>query len=286
MSSFRQLFSPVQIGTIALSHRIVMPAMSRTRSEQPGDIPGTLMLEYYAQRATEGGLIISEASSVAIGGRAYYGAPGLYSDVQVRGWRQIIDAVHAKGGKIIGQLWHGGRIAHVELTEGQTPVGPSAIPFKGHVFTQSGFVAGSPPRELKAEEIPYIIEVFRAAATRAKAAGFDGVELHGANGYILDQFLSDGVNKRTDSYGGPMENRARLFLEVLEAILSVWDRDRVGVRISPSSIFNDMSDSDPQATYGYFVNELNRYGLAYLHIIEPRMDGTVLIAENQGPVAT
>jgi N-ethylmaleimide reductase len=244
------------------------------------------MLEYYTQRATEGGLIITEASAVAIGGKAYYGAPGLYSEPQVAGWREIVESVHSKGGKIIGQLWHGGRVAHVDLTEGQTPVGPSAIPFKGSVLTPAGFVVGSPARELKLEEIPSIIEAFRAAAEHAKAAGFDGVELHGANGYILDQFLLDGVNKRTDSYGGSVKNRARLFLEVTAAVSSVWGSDRVGVRISPSSVFNEVSDSDPLVTYGYLVNELNRFGLAYLHIIEPRIDGSVLVGENLKPVAT
>jgi N-ethylmaleimide reductase len=263
-----------------------MPALSRTRSEQPGDIPGDLMLDYYTQRVTEGGLIITEASSVAIGGKAYYGAPGLYSDAQTAGWKRIVDSVHAKGGKIFAQLWHGGRVAHVDLTEGQTPVGPSAIQFKGLVITSAGISTGSPPRALKIEEIPSIVEAFRSAAERAKAAGFDGVELHGANGYILDQFLLDGTNKRTDGYGGPVQNRARLFLEVVAAAISVWGDGRVGVRISPSSTFNEVSDSDPLVTYGYLVNEFNRFSLAYLHIIEPRIDGSVLVGEHLKPVAT
>lgn len=286
MIAYQHLFTPVQIGAIQLSHRVVMPALSRVRSEQPGDIPGALMREYYTQRASQGGLIITEASSVAIGGKAYYGAPGLYSDEQVRGWKHIVDAVHAKGGKILAQLWHGGRVAHTDLTEGQTPVGPSALPFKGQVLTKTGFTIGSPARELKLEEIPTIIDTFRNAASRAKSAGFDGVELHGANGYILDQFLLDGTNKRTDAYGGPVKNRARFFLEVVEAVTSLWGGDRVGVRISPSSQFNEMSDSNPLATFGYFAGELNRFGLAYLHVIEPRINGSNLVDETMRPVAS
>jgi len=286
MNSIQKLFTPIQIGAIHLSHRVVMPPLSRVRSEQPGDIPGALMAEYYTQRASEGGLIITESASVAIGGRAYYGAPGFYADVQVAGWKRIVDAVHAKGGKVISQLWHGGRVAHLDLTEGQTPVAPSEVPFKGQVLTKSGWVTASPARALKLEEIPGIIEAFRAAANRAKATGFDGVELHGANGYLLDQFLLDGSNKRTDAYGGSVENRARFLLELVEAVSSVWGSDRVGLRISPSSDFNEMSDSDPQATYGYVASELNRFGLAYLHVIEPRISGSTPVGENLKPVAS
>jgi N-ethylmaleimide reductase len=286
MALYKKLFTPIKIGAIQLSHRVVMPALSRVRSEQPGDVPSALMAEYYTQRASQGGLIITEASSVSIGGKAYYGAPGLYSQDQVHAWKRIVDGVHAKGAKIFAQLWHGGRVAHTDLTDGQTPVGPSAIPFKGQVLTRSGFTTGSPARELKLEEIPGIIDAFRSAAGRAKSAGFDGVELHGANGYILDQFLLDGTNKRTDAYGGPVKNRARFLLETIEAVSSVWGSDRVGVRISPSSQFNEMSDSDPLATFGYFADELNRFGLAYLHIIEPRMSGSNVIDENSKPVAS
>jgi N-ethylmaleimide reductase len=286
MNSIRKLFTPIQIGAIQLSHRIVMPPLTRVRSEQPGDIPGALMAEYYTQRASEGGLIITEAASVAIGGRAYYGAPGFYADAQVEGWKRIVDAVHAKGGKIMGQLWHGGRVAHLDLTEGQTPVAPSEVPFNGQALTKTGLATASPARALKLEEIPGIIEAFRAAAKRAKAAGFDGVELHGANGYLLDQFLLDGSNKRTDAYGEPVQNRARLLLEVVEAVSSVWGSDRVGLRISPSSNFNEMSDTNPQATYGYVANELNHFGLAYLHVIEPRVSGSTLVGENLKPVAS
>src|ERR1700728_4123853 len=225
MAATKKLFTPVKIGAIELSHRIVMPGVSRVRSVQPGDVPGTLMAEYYAQRASDGGLIIAEASAVAKGARAYYGAPGLYDDTQVKGWKTIVDVVHAKGAKMMAQIWHGGRVGHVDLTEGQAPVAPSVVPFTGNVLTSTGFTTASPSRALKLEEIPAIIETFRAAAIRAKEAGFDGVEVYGGNGYLLDQFLLDGSNKRTDAYGGPVENRARLIFEVLGAVISVWGSD-------------------------------------------------------------
>jgi N-ethylmaleimide reductase len=281
----QKLFSPVQLGAISLSHRVVMAPLTRQRSEQPGDVPGPLMVEYYTQRASEGGLVISEATTVAITGRGYLGAPGIYSDEQVAGWKKVVDAVHAKGGRMLLQLWHVGRVAHADMTGGEAPVGPSVVPFEGIAYTKNGWVPVSPHRALKIEEIPGVIEQYREAARRAKAAGFDGVEIHSGNGYLLDQFLQDGSNKRTDAYGGPAENRARLLLEVTKAVISVWGGDRVGVRMSPSTKFNGMSDTNPDATFGYAAKQLDRYGLAYLHLIEPRIKGNVLIEEGLPPVA-
>ena len=280
------LFEPVQIGAVALKHRVVMAPLTRSRSDQPGDIPGDLMLEYYTQRASDGGLIISEATTISISGRGWYGAPGIYSDEQVAGWKRITDAVHAKGGRMFQQLWHTGRASHVENTQGAEPVAPSVVPFESKVSTPSGWQQPSPHRALDVEEIRLIVEDYRKAAERAKAAGFDGVELHGANGYLPDQFLQDGSNKRTDDYGGSTENRCRFLLEVVAAMVSVWGGDRVAVRIGPGGTFNGVSDSDPEALSGYLVDKLNVFGLAYLHIVEPRIKGSTLIAEGQEPIAS
>ena len=280
-----KLFTPVQVGAVALSHRVVMAPLTRQRSEQPGDVPNPLMVEYYGQRASDGGLIVTEATTISVTGRGYLGAPGIYSDAQVAGWKKVVDTVHAKGGRIFLQLWHVGRVSHVDMTNGVAPVGPSVVPFEGVACTKNGWVPVSPNRELKIEEIPALIEDYRQGAVRAQAAGFDGVEMHSGNGYLLDQFLQDGSNHRTDAYGGPVENRARLLLEATEAVASVWGGDRVAVRISPSTQFNAMSDSNPDALFGYVVMQLNRLGLAYLHLIEPRVKGNVLIKDDQPPVA-
>jgi N-ethylmaleimide reductase len=280
------LFTPVQIGAVSLAHRVVMAPLTRLRSEQPGDIPGDRMVEYYDQRATEGGLIISEATAVSITGRGYLGAPGIYSDAQVAGWKKITAAVHAKGGRIFLQLWHVGRQSHVDMTGGVPPVAPSEVPYESVVFTANGWVPVSPHRALKIEEIPGIVEEYRRGAERAKTAGFDGVEIHGANGYLLDQFLQDGSNRRTDAYGGSIENRARLLLEVTAAVVSVWGGDRVGVRLGPSGRFGGMFDSNPEATFGYVARELNRFGLAYLHVIEPRVKGSQAVEDGLPPVAS
>jgi N-ethylmaleimide reductase len=281
----QKLFTPVQIGPIHLGHRVVMAPLTRSRSTQPGDIPGPLMLEYYSQRASEGGLIISEATTISISGRGWYGAPALYSDEQVVGWQKIVNAVHAKGGKMMSQLWHTGRASHIATTGGLTPVSPSAVVFEGSVSTPTGWQQPSPARALDISEIPGIVSDYRQAAERAKAAGFDGVELHAANGYLVDQFLQDGANKRTDAYGGSIENRSRFLLEVVEALASVWGGDRVAVRIGPGGTFNGMSDSNPAALFSYVAEQLNAFGLAYLHVIEPRVKGNVVITEGQGPVA-
>ena len=250
-----KLFTPVQIGPFTLSHRVVMAPLTRLRSEQPGDIPGDL------------------------------GAPGIYSDAQVAGWKKVTEAVHEKGGRIFLQLWHVGRQSHIDMTNGAAPVAPSVVPFEQVVVTGDGWVPVSPHRALKIEEIPGLIDEFRRGAERAKAAGFDGVEIHGANGYLLDQFLQDGSNKRTDAYGGSVENRARLLLEVTEAVVSVWGAGRVGVRIAPSGTWASMSDSNPEVTFGYVAEQLNRFDLAYLHVVEPRIVGAEAPVEGQPPVA-
>ncbi|HTI71712.1 MAG TPA: alkene reductase [Candidatus Limnocylindria bacterium] len=282
----RKLFSGITIGSLPpLAHRVVMAPLTRLRSDQPGDIPNALMQEYYTQRASEGGLIITEATTVAITGRGYLGAPGIYSDAQVAGWKKITDAVHSKGGRIVLQLWHVGRTSHRDVTGGVAPVGPSVVPYEALAYTKNGWVTVSPHRELEIEEIPAIVESYRQGAMRARAAGFDGVEIHGANGYLLDQFLQDGSNRRRDAYGGPLENRARLMLEVTDAAISVWGAGRVGLRLGPSSKFNGMSDSNPEATFGYVAEAMGKRSLAYLHLIEPRIDGNTAVAEGLPPVA-
>jgi N-ethylmaleimide reductase len=276
-----KLFSPIQVGPYEISHRVVMAPLTRMRSGA-GDMPSDLMVEYYTQRASRGGLIVSEATPVSRRGYGYAGAPGIYADTQIAGWRRVTDAVHAKGGRIFLQLWHVGRKSHPSLQpNGEAPVAPSAHQAEGEAHSVNGPVPFSMPRALELHEIPAIVEEFRAGAERALAAGFDGVELHGANGYLPDQFLEDGANKRTDAYGGPIENRARFMLELVEALVSVWGGNRVAVRLSPSGQSGSMSDSDPAATFGYLVRQLNRLGLAYLHIIEPRIEE---IVEGAAPV--
>ncbi|MCP2132709.1 alkene reductase [Bradyrhizobium ottawaense] len=280
-----KLFVPTQVGPYRLSHRVAMAPLTRMRSE-PGDIPGELMVEYYKQRTTGGGLIISEASPVSIRGNGYAGAPGIYSDSQIAGWQRVTEAIHAKGGHIFQQLWHVGRQSHVDLQpNGDAPVAPSAIAAKGYAYSKRGEVPFSMQRALAQHEIPGIIEEFRLGAERSLRAGFDGVEIHGANGYLPDQFLQDGTNKRTDEYGGPIENRARFLLEVTQAAISIWGADRVGVRIAPSGTYGSMSDSDPATTFGYVTMQLDRLGIAYLHVVEPRIKGTEEISHGRAPIA-
>jgi N-ethylmaleimide reductase len=279
------LFSKTSIGPIELEHRVVMAPLTRLRSEMPGDIPGALMLEYYAQRASQGGLIISEAATISSTARGYYGAPGIYSKDQVAGWRRITDAIHAKGGRIFLQLWHVGRTSHVDISGGAIPVGPSVVPYEGVAFTPGGWVPVTPNRALEVSEIPALLDDYTRAAQNAADAGFDGVELHSGNGYLLDQFLQDGSNQRTDEYGGSPENRARLLLQVVEAVAKVWDRSRIGVRISPATKFNGMSDSNPEATSTYVAQQLERAGIAFIHIIEPRINGSQAVKDGLPPVA-
>ena len=286
----QKLFTPVQIGPITLKHRVVMAPLTRSRAQRPGDIPSDMMLEYYTQRASDGGLIVSEATAISITARGWLGAPGLYTDRQVEGWKRITAAVHAKGGRMFSQLWHTGRSSHVEMTGGPAPVSASVDPSYWNdasrlVSAPSGWTRPSPHRALATDEIEGIVEQYRNAAERAKAAGFDGVELHAANGYLPDQFLQDSSNRRTDRYGGSIENRSRFLLEVVAAMVSVWGGDRVAVRIGPGGSWNGMADSDPQALFADVAARLNRFGLAYLHIIEPRVKGNVLVAEGHAPVA-
>ena len=278
------LFTSIRVGPCALSHRVVTAPLTRMRSEE-GDIPGDLMVQYYTQRASEGGLIIAEATPVSIQGYGYAMAPGVYSDAQIGGRRKVTDAVHRRGGRIFLQLWHVGRQSHPDLQPGKgAPVAPSAVKAEGHAYSKNGEVEFTMPRALELSEIPGIIEDFRRGAARALAAGFDGVELHGANGYLPDQFLQDGSNLRTDEYGGSLENRARFMLEVTKAIVSVWGGNRVGVRLAPSGAYGSMHDSDPATTFGYVAEQMNRFDLAYLHVIEPRIKGIELIRE-QDPIA-
>ena len=279
------LFSPVTLGAIALQHRVVHAPTTRLRAD-PDDTPSAMMVDYYGQRASAGGLIITESAHPSPDSRGYEGAPGIYTDAHVAGWKRIADAVHRKGGRLIMQLAHDGRQSHVDLSHGAAPVAPSVVPFEGQALTKNGWVPVSPHRALEIEEIVGLVESFRRAAERAKAAGLDGVELHNANGYLADTFLQDGTNKRTDRYGGSIENRMRFSTELVEALVSVWGPGRVGVRVSPSGQWGSISDSDPEATFGAFAERLNRYPLAYLHIIEPRVKGVETIDEDHEPVAS
>lgn len=243
-----------------------MAPLTRCRAEAD-HVPGDLIAEHYAQRASAG-LIIAEATMVMEGNSSFWMEPGIYSAAQVAGWRKTTDAVHAKGGRIFLQLWHGGRACHPLLNHGAQPVAPSPIPITGdEVHTPEGKKPYVTPRELRDDEIPGVVAGFRTAAENAQAAGFDGVEIHGANGYLLDEFLRDSANKRTGPYGGPVENRARLLLEVIAAASEVWGSDRVGVRLSPLNSYNSMSDSDPVGLSKWLAARLNDCGLAYLHLM-------------------
>ncbi|CAG9224884.1 N-ethylmaleimide reductase [Paraburkholderia caribensis] len=279
------LFTPKQVGAFVLSHRIVLAPMTRLRTILPDEIPSPMMADFYGQRASEGGLVLIEGVSISKVARSYLGAASFFHDGQIEGWKAIADAVHAKGGYAFMQLIHGGRQSHVEMTGGVDPVAPSVVPFEGVALTKDGFVPVSPHRALGLEEIPGIIEEFRVAAQRAKDAGFDGVELHGANGYLVDQFIQDGTNTRTDAYGGPIENRVRFLREAVEALISVFGADRVGVRISPSGEWGGISDSDPEATFSHVAQVLDSYRIAYMHVIEPRIKGDDTLHEGHPPVA-
>ncbi len=261
------LFQPYQLGSLTLANRIVMAPLTRSRAAA-GDVPTPLMATYYGQRAGAG-LIISEASQISPQGKGYIQTPGIYNETQIAGWRQVTEAVHAKGGKIVIQLWHVGRISHPELQEGGAlPVAPSAVKAHGQVFTGRGMVNMMTPRALGLAELPGLIDDYRRAAQNAQAAGFDGVEIHSANGYLLDQFLRDQTNRRTDAYGGSIENRSRLLLEVTEAVLGVWPQDRVGVRLTPLSPANDIADSNPEALFTQVVRELSARSIGFLHVVE------------------
>lgn len=262
-----ELFSPLRLGSLELPHRIAMAPLTRCRAGQ-GNVPTSMNATYYAQRASAS-LIVSEATQVTALGVGYPNTPGIHSEEQVEGWKRVTSAVHGKGGRVFLQLWHVGRISHPDLLpEGELPVAPSAVAPAGTVQTLSGPKPYVTPRPLRSDEIPGVIEQFRNGALNAKRAGFDGVEIHNANGYLLDQFLRDGTNRRTDEWGGTVQKRARLTLEVTKAVVSVWGSDRVGVRLSPNGTFNDMSDSNPESTFRYLMGELSLLGLAYMHVIE------------------
>jgi N-ethylmaleimide reductase len=266
------LFTPIKLGRTELRNRIVMAPLTRNRAGE-GNVPTPLNVEYYAQRASAG-LIITEATPISDMGHGYPATPGVHSQEQVAGWKKVVEAVHARGGKIYLQLWHVGRISHPSLLpNNQLPVAPSAIKPTGQAFTYSGLQDFVTPRALETGEIPAIIEDYRTAAQNALEAGFDGVEVHAANGYLLDQFLRDGTNQRTDQYGGSIANRARLLLKVVSVVCEVWGGDRVGVRISPINPFNDIRDSNPQALFNHVAQSLNAYNLAYLHVVEVGMSG-------------
>ncbi|HKQ61081.1 MAG TPA: alkene reductase [Candidatus Polarisedimenticolaceae bacterium] len=261
------LHAPHRLGSLELPNRIVMAPMTRNRAGD-GNVPTALVARYYEQRASAG-LIVTEATQVAPEGVGYPDTPGIHSAAQLEGWKQVTRAVHQAGGRIFLQLWHVGRISHpLFQPDGALPVAPSAIAPAGQSYTPAGPKPFVTPRALDIAEIPGIVEQFRRGAANALAAGFDGVELHGANGYLPDQFLRDGTNQRTDAYGGPVENRARFLLEIARAAIDVWGADRVGVRLSPSGTFNDMRDSDPLETFGYAVRELDRLGVVYVHLVE------------------
>jgi N-ethylmaleimide reductase len=280
-----KLFSPVRIGAIDLSHRLVLAPMTRMRATLPGNVPGDLMAEYYGQRASQGGLMITEAAFISPTGNGGYAAPGIVTDAQVAGWQKVVEAVHAEGAKILLQLWHVGRQSHVDLQpNGQAPIAPSVVQAEVRALLASGPIMGSTPRAIELSEIPGLVDEYRQGAEQAKAAGFDGVEVHGANGYLIDQFLQDNSNRRTDAYGGSVENRTRFLLDVVEAVTPVWGIGRVGVRIGLSNKFGGMGDSAPDVTFPYVARALARCGLAYLHVIEPRVTGNVS-DDDQQPVA-
>ncbi len=283
------LFSPFSLGDLELNNRMIMAPMTRNRASE-GNVMTEMNAEYYRQRASAG-LIITEATQVAAEGVGYPATPGIHTQDQVQGWRKVTDAVHADGGKIFLQLWYCGRISHPSLLPGnQTPVAPSAIQPEGEAFTLEGMQPFVKPRALELDEIHTIVDQYRRGASLAKEAGFDGVEVHAANGYLIDQFLRDGSNHRDDAYGGSAENRMRFLNEVLDAVLETWPSNRVGIRLTPENSFNSMSDSDPLTHFSYFIDQLNSRNLAYCHILEGDMmtklsslDYTVLRQLFNGP---
>jgi N-ethylmaleimide reductase len=273
---YPSLFSPLKIGPYQLKHRLVMAPLTRMRAAKPSLAPRPLNVEYYGQRATPGGLIIAEASPVMVTGFGSPGVPGIYTEQQIAGWREVVDAVHAKGGVIFLQLWHVGRVSHSSFQPGGAlPVAPSAVAIPDlKTGTADGkAVPYETPRALETSEIPGVIDAYREAAKNALKAGFDGVEVHGANGYLIEQFLQSHTNLRTDQYGGSIENRTRFLIEVTKAVVEVWGADRVGVRLSPYGVANGSGEPDPMPLYTYAVQSLNPLRLAYLHFIEPRSSG-------------
>jgi N-ethylmaleimide reductase len=280
-----KLFQPAKLGAIEIRNRIAMAPLTRNRADDVTGEVGEMHVDYYRQRAGAG-LIITEATQISPEGKGYIQTPGIHTEGQVAAWRRVTDAVHAAGGKIVCQLWHVGRISHTSLQpEGQAPVAPSALSAGVKTFTQKGFEETSTPRALELTEMPRLVADYAHAAQMAKAAGFDGVEVHGANGYLLDQFLKTGSNQRQDTYGGSTENRARLLLEVMEAVTKVWGPGRVGLRLSPFSPANGATDADPQEMATYLVRQLNSFDLAYLHLVEGATGGSRELAEGHSVAA-
>jgi N-ethylmaleimide reductase len=279
------LFQPYKLGPLTLPHRIIMAPLTRSRARQPGNVPTTLNACYYAQRASAA-LIVSEATQVSMQGQGYAWTPGIHSREQVDGWRLVTDAVHDAGGRIFLQLWHVGRISHPSLQpDKMLPVAPSAITPAGNAFIENEKGEGQlvpfvRPRALQIEEMPYLVQQYARAARNALAAKFDGVEVHGANGYLIDQFINSSTNHRTDAYGGTVEHRTRLIMEVIEAVMEVWGPDRVGVRLSPLGNLNDIEDAEPEATFGTIAQGLGDLRLAYLHIVNPAV---ATMEENKQP---
>ncbi|HWL18355.1 MAG TPA: alkene reductase [Bradyrhizobium sp.] len=275
--NFPHLFSPLKVGPYQLEHRLMMAPLTRMRAAKPSLAPRPLNADYYAQRTTPGGLIVAEASPVLATGFGNPGVPGIYSEPQIEGWRAVVDAVHAKGGVIFLQLWHVGRVSHSSFQPGGVlPVAPSAVAISADYKTMTAdgkAAAYETPRALETGEVAGIVEAFQQAARNAKAAGFDGVEIHGANGYLIEQFLQSRSNLRTDQYGGGIQNRVRFLIEVTQAVIEVWGADRVGVRLSPYGVANDSGEADPMPLYTHAIRSLNPLGLAYLHFIEPRSSG-------------
>src|SRR6185295_15833279 len=275
--NFPKLFSPVQIGPYQLKHRLALAPLTRMRAAKPSLAPRPLNAEYYAQRATPGGLLIAEASPVAATAFGSPGVPGIYTEQHIAGWREVVDAVHAKGGVIFLQLWHVGRVSHSSFQPGGAlPVAPSAVPISSEfkAMTADGKVVDyETPRALETSEIPAMVDAYREGAKNALKAGFDGVEIHGANGYLIEQFLQSRTNLRTDQYGGSIPNRVRFLMDVTKAVVEVWGADRVGVRLSPYGVANGSGEPDPMPLYSYAIEQLNPLGLAYLHFIEPRSSG-------------
>ena len=275
--NFPHLFSPLKVGPYQLAHRLMMAPLTRMRAARPSLAPRPLNAEYYAQRATPGGLIIAEASPVMATGFGNPGVPGIYSEHQIEGWREVVDAVHANGGVIFLQLWHVGRVSHSSFQPGGAlPVAPSAVAISADYKTMTAegkAAAYETPRALETSEVAGVVEAFQQAARNAKAAGFDGVEVHGANGYLIEQFLQSRSNQRTDQYGGSIENRVRFLMEVTQAVIEVWGTERVGVRLSPYGVANDSGEADAMPLYTHAIQSLNSLGLAYLHFIEPRSSG-------------
>jgi N-ethylmaleimide reductase len=276
--NYPSLFSPLEVGPYRLQHRLAMAPLTRMRADRSSFAPRALNAEYYRQRATPGGLLIAEASPVMATGRGNPATPGIYSEQQIRGWRDVVDAVHGKGGLIFLQLWHVGRVSHSSFQPGGVlPVAPSAVPVTGNgmmAMTADGkMVPYETPRALETDEVAGVVDAFRQAAGNALKAGFDGVEIHGANGYLIEQFLQSHTNLRTDQYGGSIANRARFLMEITQAAIDVWGANRVGVRLSPYGVANGSGEADPMPLYSHVIQALDQLGLAYLHFIEPRSSG-------------